>query len=155
MLVLLRVETGVRSRGGVAICRSCAEVARRVLSANEEERRTISLELAWGGHEGREGCEILFSPSELSLLADTLVEIGIVAPLQRLPRDGRLRRAEDFLPDADAVVPAERIEASLEAEADEAGMELLTRRLGNRWTEFREFLSLASFHGGYTVRQID
>jgi hypothetical protein len=82
--------------GPVAICRSCAEVARRALSADASE---IRLELAWGGHEGRDGCQMLVSASELSLLADTLVEVGIVAPVQRLPNDERLRRAEDFLPD--------------------------------------------------------
>ncbi len=140
--------------GPIGICRTCTQAARFAFDA-ATGGRPVRLELAWGGHEGLDECELVLSPQQLSVLADTLVEVGLVAPISRLRKDERLRRAEDFLPDADTVVPPERVKASLEADVGEDGMVLLEQRVGALAEQFRHFLSLASFHGGYTLRTVE
>jgi hypothetical protein len=78
-----------------------------------------------------------------------------VAGIQCLASDKRLRSAADFSPDPDRVVAEDRVQASLEVELDEAAMGVMVRRLGEvQLRQVRDFLSLASFHGGYTVRSV-
>jgi hypothetical protein len=94
--------------------------------------------------------------SQLGRVVEALTEAGMVAGVECLASDERLRSAADFSPDPDRVVEEERVGASLSASIDEDAMQLMVRRLGEvQVRQVRDFLGLASFHGGYTVRKAE
>lgn len=140
----------VFAKESAAICEMCMLAAYLAFRGSSAAMR-FKFAVAWGGHEGVDGSEMTFTAAELSELADALVEVGVVAPIQALPHDRRLRRADDFLPDSTAVVSVDRVKASLGAPVDQAAIDLLHSRCGGRADEFQQFLVLASMHGGYTL----
>jgi hypothetical protein len=142
----------VFQRRGAAICRSCVEGARAAFDKTDSPS-PIRFDLAYGGHEGAEDCRMTLTGSQLASVVETLTEAGIVAGVQCLASDRRLRASADFSPDPDRVVDETRVIASLDVPIDEDAMRLMIRRIGEvQLRQVRDFLTLASFHGGYTVR---
>ena len=140
---------------GVAICQPCVEDARGTFE-NTDSSPLIRFELAYGGHEGSEECRMTLTGSQMGRVVEALTEAGIVAGVECLASDKRLRSAADFSPDPDRVVEEERVGASLSVSIDEDAMQLMVRRLGEvQVRQVRDFLGLASFHGGYTVRKAE
>lgn len=140
---------------GVAICQPCVEDARAAFDKTDSSP-LIRFELAYGGHENLEESRMTFTGSQLGRVVEALTEAGIVAGVECLASDERLRSAADFSPDPDRVVEEERVCASLGIAIDEDATQLMVRRLGERRVlQVREFLGLASFHGGYTVRNAE
>jgi len=140
---------------GAAICQPCVEDARGTFD-NTDSSPLIRFELAYGGHEDSEECRMTLTGSQLGRVVEALTEAGIVAGVECLASDKRLRSAADFSPDPDRVVEEERVLASLGVSIDEDAMQLMVRRLGEvQVLQVRDFLGLASFHGGYTVRKAE
>ena len=140
---------------GAGICEPCVEDARAAFDETDSSP-LIRFELAYGGHEDSEECRMTLTGSQLGRVVEALTEAGIVAGVQCLASDKRLRSAADFSPDPDRVVEEERVCASLDVSIDEDAMRLMTRRLGEvQLRQARDFLGLASFHGGYTVRRAE
>jgi hypothetical protein len=147
-------DAPVWEQAGDAICETCVEEARAAFDRMDSSP-LIRFDLAWGGHEGSEECRMTLTGSQLGRVVETFTAAGIVAGIQCLASDKRLRSAADFSPDPDRVVAEDRVQASLEVELDEAAMGVMVRRLGEvQLRQVRDFLSLASFHGGYTVRSV-
>jgi hypothetical protein len=94
--------------------------------------------------------------SQLGRVVQALSEAGIVASVECLASDKRLRSVADFSPDPDRVVKEERVWASLGVSIDEDAMQFMVCRLGEvQVRQVRDLLGLASFHGGYTVRKAE
>jgi hypothetical protein len=133
------------------ICEPCIERARAAFDTDSSP--VIRFDLAYGGHEGSEECRMTLTGSELGRVVEALTEAGVVAGVECLASDERLRSAADFSPDPDRVVEEERVRASLGVPLDEDAIKLMERRLGEvQESQVHHFLVLASFHGGYTVR---
>jgi hypothetical protein len=138
---------------GAAICQPCVEDARGAFD-NTDSSPLIRFELAYGGHEGSAECRMALTGSQLGRVVEALTEAGVVAGVECLASDERLRSAADFSPDPDRVVEEERVRASLGVWIDEDAIQLIERRLGEvQARHVYHFLVLASFHGGYTVRK--
>ena len=145
----------VLPQSGAGICEPCVEEARAAFDKTDLSP-LIRFELAYGGHEDSEECRMTLTGSQLGRVVEALTEAGIVAGGQCLASDKRLRSAADFSPDPDRVVEEERVGNSLGVSIDEDAMRLMIRRLGEvQMRQVRHFLELASFHGGYTVRNTE
>jgi hypothetical protein len=139
---------------GSAICEDCVETARAHFDKLDSSP-LVRFDLAYGGHETAEQCRMTLTGSQLGRIVGALTDAGVVAGVQGLANDRRLRAAADFSPDRDRVVEQDRVTASLAVELGESEQQLLIRRLGTSQVgQIQEFLTLASFHGGYTVRRI-
>jgi hypothetical protein len=140
-------EPRVYQGDGVAICAVCVDKARTWFDSQAKE--SVSIELAYGGHDD---IRLQFRGPELVRLVDALVEARVVASIDALEIDQRLR-VSDFLPNPDGVASEERVQASYEAMGavwDELWLSWDTTEL----ERIREFLSLATFHGGFVVRAV-
>ena len=142
-------------QGGAGICEPCVEGARAAFDKTDSSP-LIRFELAYGGHEDSEECRMTLTGSQLGHVVEALTEAGIVAGVQCFASDKRLRSAADFSPDPDRVIEEERVCASLGVSIGEDEMQLMVRRPGEvQLCQARDFLGLASFHGGYTVRKAE
>lgn len=97
---------------GAGICEPCVEDARASFDETDSSP-LIRFELAYGGHEDSDECRMTLTGSQLGRVVEALTEAGIVAGVQCLASDKRLRSAADFNPDPDRVVEEERVAASL------------------------------------------
>jgi hypothetical protein len=139
-------------RAASAICQTCVEDALADFDTSDSST-LIRFDLAYGGHENVDNCRMTLTGMQLSRIVQTLTDLGIIAGVQALSTDPRLRATADFSPDSDRVVSEARVRASLAVQLDEAAILAMVRRLGEvQVHQLREFMQLASFHGGFTIR---
>lgn len=112
----------------------------------------VRFDLAWGGHESEGECFLELTGRDLADVVEALVEAGVVAHLNCLSTDRRLRAGADFSPDPERVVTDGRIHESLTALDEQAKVQIAIRLGEHLATRLVDFLGLASFHGGYTVQ---
>lgn len=137
----------------ISICRQCCIDGRSEIEERGHREKYVRLEIAYFGHEGADEARIDLTGHDLSEYVDLLVSYGIVAGINPLEGEKRLR-ASDFLINPDSVVDPNRVAASLDALRSVEKRSGLVEALSEEWVQyFEEFFVMASIHGGFGVRE--